>query len=91
MGLFKISRKKLGKLTALSKLVQNLFAAGIAFICALLLKYTSTANTFIIIGCITTISAVLILDYMKDRVGLKPEQYSKEDLKYSSYKPKVKN
>lgn len=79
------------KLTALSKLVQNLFAAGIAFICALLLKYTSTANTFIIIGCITTISAVLILDYMKDRVGLKPEQYSKEDLKYSSYKPKAKN
>ena len=34
-----------------------------------------------------TIVAVLILDKMKDRVGLKPDQYSKEDLKYSTYQP----
>ena len=75
------------KITALSKLTLNLFTACISLTCAFLLKFTTTANTFIIIGCIMTIVAVLILDKMKDRVGLKPDQYSKEDLKYSTYQP----
>lgn len=33
-----------------------------------------------------TILVVLMLDYMKKRVGLKPEQYPKEDMKYSLLK-----
>ena len=75
------------KLTALRNLSANLFTAIISLICALLLEITTTANTFIIIGCITTIFAVLLLDYMRGRVGLKPNKYSKEDLKYSLYRP----
>ena len=57
-----------------------------ALMCSLLLEFTTTANTFIIIGCITTIVAVLLLDRMRTRVGLKPSQYTKEDLKYSQLK-----
>ena len=34
-----------------------------------------------------TIIAVLILDKMKNRVGLRPDQYTKDDLKYSTYQP----
>ena len=75
------------KLTALRNLSSNLFTAIISLICALLLEITTTANTFIIIGCLTTIFAILLLDYMRDRVGLKPSKYSKEDLKYSLYRP----
>ena len=75
------------KITALSKLALNLFTAIISLTCALLLKLTSTANTFIIIGCIMTVAAVLILDKMRNRVGLRPDQYTKEDLKYSPYQP----
>ena len=81
------NRKIRPKLTALSYLLSNLFTAGVSLTCSILLGVTTTANTFIIVGCITTIFAVLILDYMRGRVGLKPEQYSKEDLKYSLYRP----
>ena len=81
------NRKIRPKLTALRNLSSNLVTAIVSFICALLLEITTTANTFIIIGCIATIAAVLLLDYMRDRVGLKPSLYSKEDLKYSLYRP----
>ena len=46
-----------------------------------LLKYTNTANTFTILGCIFTVITVLMLDNMKDKVGLKPEEYSEKDIK----------
>ena len=78
------------KLTALNYLLSNLLTAAISLSCSWLLSITTTANTFMIIGCVTTIVAVLLLDYMRGRVGLKPDQYSKEDLKYSTYKPQKK-
>lgn len=81
------NRKIRPKLTALRNLSSNLLTAIVSAMCAVLLEITSTANTFIVIGCITTIAAVLLLDYMKGRVGLKPSQYGKEDLKYSLYRP----
>lgn len=75
------------KITALKNLTSNLFTALISMLCAIMLGFTSTANTFIVVGCISTIFIVLLLDYKRGKVGLKPEQYSKEDLKYSLYKP----
>ena len=81
------NRKIRPKLTALRNLSSNLLTAIISAICALLLEITTTANTFIIIGCLTTIAAVWLLDDMRGKVGLKPYQYSKEDLKYSLYRP----
>ncbi len=84
------NRKIRPKLTALRNLSSNLLTALVSLICAILLEITTTANTFIIIGCLSTISAVLLVDYMKGRVGLKPSQYSEEDLKYSLYRPEKK-
>ena len=55
-----------------------------------LLSISNTATTFTIIGCITTIGIVVLLDYMRDKVGLKPEEYSKEDIRYSINKPELK-
>ena len=49
---------------------------------AMLLNYTDSANTIIIVGCMMTILIILLLDYMRGKVGLKPEQYKKEDVKY---------
>lgn len=72
------------KITALKQLSANLFTAIISMLCAILLDITTTANTFIIVGCIATIFIVLLLDYMRDKVGLKPKEYSEEDLKYST-------
>ena len=78
------------KISAAKSLSSNLFTAFISMLCALLLQFSSTANIFIIIGCITTIIVVLLLDYMRDKVGLKPEQYKNEDIKYSLNRPEIK-
>ena len=82
------------KISALRYLTANLTTAILSFICSGLLAITTTANTFIIIGCITTIGVVLLLIYMRDRVGLKPEEYSDEDIRYSINRPektRIKN
>lgn len=80
------NRKIRPKIVALKNLMANLFTAIVTLLSSLLLQITTTANTFIIIGCISTILVVLMLDYMKKRVGLKPSQYPKEDMKYSLVK-----
>ena len=79
------------KISALRYLTANLATAILSFICSGLLAITTTANTFIIIGCITTIGVVLLLDYMRDKVGLKPEEYSDEDIRYSINRPEKTN
>ena len=81
------NRKIRPKITALKNLTSNLFTALVSMLCAVMLKFTTTANTFIVVGCISTIFIVVLLDYMRGKVGLKPEQYGKEDLRYSLYKP----
>lgn len=83
------NRKIRPKITALKHLTANLFTAIISMLCALMLDFTTTANTFIVVGCITTLFIVLLLDYMRDKVGLKPEQYGKEDIKYSLNRPDI--
>lgn len=50
-----------------------------------LLERTSTANTFVVIGVISTFLIGILLYFMKGRVGLKPEEYPNEDLKYSHF------
>ena len=47
-----------------------------------LLDKMTTAYCMIIIGVIFTIAFILTEKYMSSRVGLKPEQYSKEETKY---------
>lgn len=56
-----------------------------SLLCSWLLKITSTADTFIIIGVLSTFLVGTLLYFMKGRVGLKPEQYSQEDLQYSNF------
>ncbi len=75
------------KISALRYLTANLATAILSLISSGLLAITTTANTFIIIGCITTIGIVLLLYYMRDKVGLKPEEYSDEDIRYSINRP----
>ncbi len=84
------NKKIRSKISAFKNLTANLATAIFTFICSLLLRITTTANTFIIIGCLSTIAVVLILDYMRGRVGIKPEEYTKEDIQYSIRKPKIK-
>ncbi len=77
------------KISALKNLMSNLFVSLISLICAGLLTFTSSANTFIIIGCVSTLIVIYLIEYMKDKVGLKPNQYTEADIKYAINRPKL--
>lgn len=73
------------KLATLRNIIYNTFTIIISLFGALLLHFTTASNTILIIGCISTIIMILLLDYMRGKVGLKPDKYNKEDLKYSNF------
>ena len=62
----------------------NVFENGIAsiliFLASWILEIAPIKFTLIILGCIFIITFVLLLDKMKTRVGLKPEEYSKKEI-----------
>ena len=51
-----------------------------------ILGVTTSANALIIVGIIFTIIYISISQYMKTRLGLKPDEYSKEERKYDELK-----
>lgn len=71
------------KLATIRNILYSIFSIIISLIGAAFLNVTLASYTIIIIGCITTIIMILLLDYMRDKVGLKISQYDKEDLKYN--------
>ena len=71
------------KLTTIESIAYYAVTVTLSLISSWLLGRTTTANTFIIIGVLTTFLLGLLLYLMKGIVGLQPEQYSDEDLKYS--------
>lgn len=74
------------KLATIRSLVYNVFTIIISLFGSLLLSVTDSSNTILIIGCMSTIAIILLLDYMRDKVGLKPNKYPEEDLKYYKVK-----
>lgn len=71
------------KLATIRNMVYNVFSITISLFGALLLNFTNATNAILIVGCLATISIIILLDYMRGNVGLKPENYDAEDLKYS--------
>ena len=71
------------KLATIESIAYYSITVMFSLTCSWLLERTSTANTFVIIGIISTFLLGTLLYLMKGRVGLKPEQYPDEDLKYS--------
>lgn len=70
------------KIFAVKNLFVNLVSAIMGIMASFLLDKMSTAYCMIVIGIIFTIIYILMGKYMKNRVGLKPEEYSKEERKY---------
>lgn len=73
------------KLATIQSFVYYSFAVLFSLLSSWLLEIKTTADTFIIVGIISTFFIGILLYAMKGRVGLKPEQYPEEDLKYSRY------
>lgn len=61
----------------------SIFTAIMGIFAALLLELTSTKNALIILGIIFLVLFNLAILYMRKRIGLKPSEYSKEELKFS--------
>lgn len=77
------NRKVRIKLAVIRNMVYNISSIIISLSGAALLSFTNASNTILTIGCFTALIIVLLLDYMRDKVGLEPDKYKKEDLKYS--------
>ncbi len=74
------------KIFAGKNLFVNTISAIMGILSSFILDKTSTAYAMIIVGGIFTFMFILLAKYMKKRVGLKPEEYSKEERKYDELK-----
>ena len=70
------------KITSAYNLIESIARAGVALLTSWLLKITTASNAMLFVGCILTIVIVLLLDKMRDKVGLKPEEYPKKEIEF---------
>lgn len=68
------------QLLSITEINRNLFKAIICLIGSYVLDRTTTANAYFYIGIVLVVVAIILLKYMKTRLGLKPEQYGKNDI-----------
>ncbi len=71
------------KIYSVNTLIESSFSAVMCYIASRLLDFTSTTYTITILGCVFVIAFVFILDYMRDKIGLKPEEYDKKDINFT--------
>ena len=74
--------KILPTIYSMTNLFWNFSRIIITFIGSFVLTIVDIKLGMIVMGIVFIVLAFLIYTYMKIRVGLKPEEYSKEDLKY---------
>lgn len=70
------------KITSAYNLAESISRAILSLIASWLLQKTTTSGTAFVLGCIVTIALVLLIDKMRDKVGLKPEEYPKKDIEF---------
>jgi MFS family permease len=72
----------ISKIYAVNSISRNVFRMLIGFLGSYLLKITNTANSTLIFGILFGIISISLISYMSTRLGLKPEEYRKEDIEY---------
>lgn len=70
----------LTKILAVKAISRNIFRAAIGFLGSYLLNITNTANAMILIGIFLVVVTISLFSYMKTRLGLKPEEYDKNEI-----------
>lgn len=91
-GVFQIIRKRymgnfmtpemLTKIYAIYSLIASLFRMLIGAIGSWLLTFMTIEYAMVIMGLMLAMVALLFSNYMKTRIGLNPEEYSKKDIAY---------
>lgn len=74
------------KVYGLQTILSSIFATIILLLSSKLLEYISVSTALIIIGAVLSIIFLILLDYMKLHVGLKPEEYAKSEITYTEVK-----
>lgn len=70
------------KILSTSNLIKNIGEIVISFLGGLLLEFYNTSTSYLIVGIVGLCVILLILQYMKKRIGLNPEDYNKQDIEY---------
>lgn len=74
------------RITSVKILATSLITCVLKMMCSALLGFSTEAVAFVLVGSASTIAMILLLDYMRTRVGLRPEQYKKEDIIFTELK-----
>lgn len=70
------------KITFTYNFIGAISASICSAVCGWLLKVISVENAFLIVGLFALACMVVVLDYMRKRFGLRPKEYSKEDIEF---------
>lgn len=70
------------KILSASNLIQGLGRILMSFLGGLLLEFYSTSEAYLIIGIVGLIVILLVLKYMKKKIGLSPDEYDKVYIEY---------
>ena len=74
------------KITFAYEFIGGIAASIISIIGGLLLNVIKIQNAFLIVGLASLAIMIVVLDYMRTRFGLKPEEYKKEDIELANIK-----
>jgi len=74
------------KIYTAKSLLDNLAKSAMFFFSSFLFGLVGVPYALLIIGCVLAVLYVLLLDYMKTRLGLKPEEYDKKDIEFNLLK-----
>ena len=66
--------------------VKSIMSAAVGIMASFLLDRMNTAYCMIVLGICFVFLLILVNKYIQNRVGLRPEQYSKEEVKYDKLK-----
>lgn len=76
------NRKIDAQIFSINNFMISIFSIVFGVLGSVLLEYFNISKSMMIFGAISLIIMVWVLIYMRHKVGLKPEEYSKEELKY---------
>ena len=76
------TEKSRNKISFTYELITGIVASIMSLIGAVILDFVNIKYAVILIGLLFLAIMIVILDYMRTRIGLKPKQYTKKDLEF---------
>lgn len=80
-----------GKITFAYEFVNGIVASILSILGGLVLKVLDIKEAILVVSLASLAILILILDYMRTRFGLKPEEYTKADIEFLEEKEKITN